>query len=64
MGNKEVGKSEGKILRQEEFKVDCPRKITVGDPSYFKEFSGERLKPAGRLSTGQWKGVLHCWSSR
>ncbi len=44
MGNKEVGKSEGKILRQEEFKVDCPRKITVGDPSYFKEFSGERLK--------------------
>lgn len=44
MENKETGKPEEKILRQEEFKVDCPRKITVGDPSYFEEFSGERLK--------------------
>lgn len=24
--------------------MDCPRRITVGDPSYFEEFSGERLK--------------------
>lgn len=44
MGNKETGKPEEKILRQEEFKVDCPRRITVGDPSYFEEYSGERLK--------------------
>lgn len=27
MENKETGKPEEKILRQEEFKVDCPRKI-------------------------------------
>ena len=44
MGNEETGKPEEKILRQEEFKVDCPRRITVGDPSYFEEYSGERLK--------------------
>lgn len=44
MENKEIGKPEEKVLRQEEFRVDCPRKIVVGDPSYFEEFSGERLK--------------------
>lgn len=31
MGNKENGKLE-------EFKLDCPRRITVGDPSYFEKF--------------------------
>lgn len=44
MENKETGKPEEKVLRQEEFRVDCPRRIVVGDPSYFEEFSGERLK--------------------
>lgn len=44
MKNKESGKPEEKVLRQEEFRVDCPRRIVVGDPSYFEEFSGERLK--------------------
>lgn len=44
MENKEIGKPKEKILRQEGFKVDCPRRIVVGDPSYFEEFSGERLK--------------------
>lgn len=42
--NKKTGKPEEKILRQEEFRVDCPKRIVVGDPSYFEEFSGERLK--------------------
>ncbi len=31
-------------LRQEEFRVDCPRKIVVGDPLYFEEYSGERMR--------------------
>lgn len=44
MENKKMEKTEEKILRQEEFRVDCPRRIVVGDPSYFEEFSGERLK--------------------
>lgn len=44
MENEKTEKPEEKILRQEEFKVDCPRRIVVGDPSYFEEFSGERLK--------------------
>lgn len=44
MENKKMEKPEEKILRQEEFRVDCPRRIVVGDPSYFEEFSGERLK--------------------
>lgn len=44
MENKKTEKPEEKILRQEEFRVDCPRRIVVGDPSYFEEFSGERLK--------------------
>ena len=44
MENKETGKPKEKILQQEGFKVDCPRRIVVGDPSYFEEFSGERLK--------------------
>ncbi len=44
MENKETGKPEEKVLRQEEFRVDCPRKIVVGDPLYFEEYSGERLR--------------------
>ena len=44
MENKENIKPDTTCLRQEEFRVDCPRKIVVGDPSYFEEFSGERLK--------------------
>lgn len=44
IGFRLAGKPEEKILRQEKFKVDCPKRITVGDPSYFEEFSGERLK--------------------
>lgn len=44
MKNKETEEPKEKILRQEEFRVDCPRKIVVGDPAYFEEFSGERLK--------------------
>lgn len=44
MKNKETEEPKEKILRQEEFRVDCPRRIVVGDPSYFEEYSGERLK--------------------
>lgn len=44
MKNRETEEPKEKILRQEEFSVDCPRRIVVGDPSYFEEFSGERLK--------------------
>lgn len=44
MEHKENEKPEEKLLRQEEFRVDCPRRIVVGDPSYFEEFTGERLK--------------------
>ena len=39
MENRETGKPEEKVLRQEEFRVNCPRRIVVGDPSYFEEFS-------------------------
>ena len=44
MEHKENEMPEEKLLRQEKFKVDCPRRIVVGDPSYFEEFTGERLK--------------------
>lgn len=44
MENMENRNPEVTSLRQEEFKVDCPRKIVVGDPLYFEEYSGERLR--------------------
>ncbi len=44
MENMENENPETTSLRQEEFKVDCPRKIVVGDPLYFEEYSGERLR--------------------
>lgn len=41
MENEEMKEPKEKILRQETFKVDCPKQITIGDPSYFEEFSGK-----------------------
>lgn len=43
MENEEMKEPKEKILRQETFKVDCPKQITIGDPSYFEEFSGKKL---------------------
>lgn len=35
---------EERLLREEIYKVKCPKKITVGDPLYFEECTGEKLK--------------------
>lgn len=32
------------VLRKEIYKVKCPKKIIVGDPLYFEEYTGEKLK--------------------
>lgn len=33
-----------RLLRKELYKVKCPKKIIVGAPIYFEEYTGERLK--------------------
>lgn len=33
-----------RLLRSEGYKVACRKKIIVGDPLYFEEYSGEKLK--------------------
>lgn len=33
-----------KVLRREIYKVKTPKKILIGDPLYFEEYTGEKLK--------------------
>lgn len=41
----EENKNRGeRLLRSETYKVACPKKIIVGDPLYFEEYSREKLK--------------------
>ena len=31
-------------MRKETYKIKCPKHIVFGDPLYFEEYKGERLK--------------------